>query len=96
MITLYILNVFDILATIFLIQSGLAREGNFLMINIVDNYFLSFLLKIIFIGAFLYLMYYLSKIADKFELKIINLAISVGLFFYVAAAANSLNLYIRG
>ncbi|WP_367303032.1 DUF5658 family protein [Clostridium baratii] len=51
---LYFLNVTDIIFTLLLLQTGMFKEGNRVMVNIVENPTLSFIVKVVIIGFLTY------------------------------------------
>jgi hypothetical protein len=81
-ITLYLLNVTDIIFTVLLLQTGYFAEVNFLMAKAVQNPLASFLLKIILPAALLLYMYHQIKDADEDQLKVSNIAVNISLTIY--------------
>lgn len=79
---LYILNVSDIILTLLLLKTGLFKEANGAMVNIVENPVASILLKVGLVGALIY--YIIKRIAKATEkqLKISNYIISCALGIY--------------
>ncbi|MGG7077597.1 DUF5658 family protein [Clostridium sardiniense] len=55
---LYILNVSDITLTLILLKTGMFKEANGVMVNVVENPILSILIKVGLVGL---LIYYLIK-----------------------------------
>jgi hypothetical protein len=90
LIILYMLNVTDIIATLILIDTGLIKEANPFMINVVQNLFMSFIVKIILPAALLIFAYSGIKKADNQQLKRYNLPINIITIFY--ALINILHL----
>ncbi|MGG7160255.1 DUF5658 family protein [Clostridium baratii] len=79
---LYFLNVTDIIFTLLLLKTGMFKEANSVMVNIVENPVLSLMIKVVIIGL---LLYYLTKrmlMATNKQLYISNYIISVVLGVY--------------
>lgn len=82
LIILYILNVTDILSTLFLLSTNLYMEANTLMVRTVQNPFLSIISKIIFPAIlFIFIYYRIKKATDK-QLKQSNFIINCAIIFY--------------
>lgn len=79
---IYTLNVLDIIFTLILIKTGLFEEGNLFMISIVNNPFLSLLLKVVFIYIIIKVLIYRMKEATKKQLRISNYLILPTLILY--------------
>lgn len=79
---LYILNVTDIILTLALLKTGLFKEANGAMVNIVESPITSIILKIGLVGALIY--YLIKRIAKATEkqLKISNYIINCALGIY--------------
>ena len=79
---LFLLNVTDILLTIILIKTGLFEEVNILMKLVVNNTFLSLLIKIGLVSILLVGLFYRMKTATIKQLKIANKIILSAIFVY--------------
>jgi hypothetical protein len=79
---LYLLNVTDILFTLILLNSGAFIEANVVMRSIVENEFVSILLKIILPFLLLYILFKRIKSASSRQLKISNVFISGAVVIY--------------
>ena len=80
---LYILNVTDMLFTIFLLSTGLFIEINYLMAKALQSLPSSFMLKIILPAALLLCLYIRMKKADETQLKQSNIIINVVITAYL-------------
>lgn len=79
---LYFFNVTDIIFTLLLLQTGMFKEGNSVMVNIVENPVLSLMIKVVIIGL---ILYYLTKrmlTATNKQLYISNYIINGALGIY--------------
>ena len=74
---LYILNVTDMLFTIFLLSTGLFIEINFLMEKAVQSLLVSFMLKIVLPAVLLLYLYIRMRKANETQLKQSNIIINV-------------------
>lgn len=83
---LYILNALDIVFTFGLLKTGLFKEVNSIMVNVVDDPFLSIIIKLI-IPAFL-IIYILVRLEDLPEsnMKLCHICVNVVLFIYTLIA----------
>jgi hypothetical protein len=83
LITLYILNVTDIIFTLILINTGLFMEGNVIMAPLINNNQLSTLFLKLFLPLILILwLAYRIKKATERQLFIGNIIINTCLIFY--------------
>lgn len=80
---IYILNVTDILFTLYLLSSNMFVEVNIFMIPIVQNTGESILLKVIIPLILLYVLFKRMKLATTSQLLISNKIINVCLLFYI-------------
>ena len=93
---LYVLNILDLILTIFLINiTKLCSEANVIMKNIITSPFKILVIKILLPLALLYILLYLAKISDKIEIKIINLSVWLGLIMYGCVSFNHVFLLIN-
>lgn len=83
LIVLYILNILDISFTLLLLSTGLYKEINIFMIQVVHSTKGSFLLKIVVPAIILFYLYIRIKKASKTQLKISNTIINITVFFYL-------------
>ncbi|MDF2587337.1 MAG: hypothetical protein K0S41_1178 [Anaerocolumna sp.] len=83
LIVLYILNILDISFTLLLLRTGLYKEINIFMIQVVHSTKGSFLLKIVVPAIILFYLYIRIKRASKTQLKISNTIINITVFFYL-------------
>lgn len=79
---LYGLNATDLIFTLLLLKSGFFIEANFLMVNVVQNFTFSILLKVILPGVLLTILYYRMHQASEIQLKKSNRFINAALVFY--------------
>ena len=79
---LYLLNVTDILFTIFLLSTGLFLEANFLMAKAVQSLPTSFMLKIVLPAVLLLCLYIRMRKANETQLKQSNIIINVVITAY--------------
>ncbi|WP_420797487.1 DUF5658 family protein [Clostridium chrysemydis] len=81
---LYILNVFDIIFTLLLLETGIFKEANLFMRNIVESPILSIFIKIVLV--FFLIKYLLIRIegANLKQLKISNYILNFTLAIYIA------------
>ena len=83
LITIYILNVTDIIFTIFLVNTGLFLEANAVMAPLVNNrQILSIIVKVAIPALLLIAVYQRMKDATEKQLYQSNLIINGGLIFY--------------
>lgn len=83
LILLYLFNVSDIILTYFLLSTGLFKEVNILLVNIIDNTIVTLLIKVIFIFLLIkYISYRLQK-ANIRQLNICNKLIILILSIYI-------------
>lgn len=79
---MYFLNVTDIIFTLLLLKTGMFKEANGVMVNIVENPVLSLMIKVVIIG---FILYYLTKrmlMATNKQLYISNYIINGALGIY--------------
>lgn len=81
-ITLYLLNVTDILFTIFLLSTGLFEEGNFLMDKMLTNKNFALLFKILIPAILLIYIYIRMASASDEQLKYANVLIKICIILY--------------
>ena len=79
---LYFLNVTDIIFTLLLLQTGMFKEGNSVMVNIVENPTLSIMVKVVIIGLLLYYLVKRMLMATDKQLYISNYIINGSLGIY--------------
>ncbi len=82
LVLLYVLNVSDILFTLFLLQTGYFKEVNILMAGAVKNPAVSLMLKIILPAFLLYYMYRQHLTAEEEQRKASNVAVNISLSIY--------------
>ena len=82
-ILLYILNVIDIVFTLFLLETGLFLEANIIMSSIVSSPIISVLLKVVAIGLMLAILYKRMAKANDRQLKIGSWIFNISIFIYV-------------
>lgn len=81
---LYILNVTDIIFTLFLVNTGMFLEANVVMISLVNNrQILCLLIKIIIPLILVFVVYVRMKKANEKQLYQSNIIIIAGLALYV-------------
>jgi len=80
---LYFLNVSDILFTLALLRTGLFRETNILMAEVVKSPIISIILKVIFPAVLLYFLYKKIRHMDYDELKAANIGLIISLTVYL-------------
>jgi hypothetical protein len=83
-IFIYLLNVSDIICTLFLLQTGAFVEGNLFMRGIVSSNFLSYAVKLGIPAILLYIIYIRIKAATEKQLIIGNKLINACLILYAA------------
>lgn len=83
LLTLYLLNVTDIIFTILLMKTGMYVERNTLMINAVQNLFYSFALKILIPAVLLIYICLRIQKASNAQLKKSNAIICIAIIVYV-------------
>lgn len=76
LIVLYVLNVTDIVLTLFLLNTGYYTEANILMTSAVQSYAASFSLKVLLPAILLLYVCYRLKSANEQQLKNSNIMIS--------------------
>ncbi len=81
-ILLYVLNITDILFTLFLLHTGLFDEGNVLMKEVIDNNILSIIIKALLPITLLIIIYLRMQKATIKQLYISNIVIIVCLALY--------------
>ena len=81
-ILLYSLNILDIIFTLLLLQTGLFREANGLMIQVVEKPIWAFLLKVVLVGVLVFSIYKRMANATNRQLKISNIIISGAVAIY--------------
>ncbi|WP_347452271.1 DUF5658 family protein [Clostridium baratii] len=79
---LYFFNVTDIIFTLLLLKTGIFKEANGVMVNIVENPVLSIIIKVIIIGLLLYYLIKRMLMATNKQLYVSNYIISVALGIY--------------
>lgn len=82
-IIIYILNVTDIIFTLYLINSKMFVEANIFMKSIVENFGASILLKVIIPFILLYVLFLRMKSATISQLIISNKIINVCMLLYI-------------
>lgn len=80
---LYILNVTDMLFTVFLLYTGLFIEINFLMAKALQSLPASFMLKIVLPAVLLLCLYIRMRKANETQLKQSNIIINVVITVYL-------------
>lgn len=81
---LYLLNVLDILFTLFLLKTGMFIEINPVMIKIVGNIYLSIIVKVLFPALLLLALYMRIQNASLKQITISHRIINIILIFYAA------------
>lgn len=81
-IVLYLLNITDIIFTLYLINTGLFREANVIMASIINNEILSVIVKSVIPLALLIIIYNRMKEATEKQLLQSNRIIIGSLIFY--------------
>ncbi|WP_394883491.1 DUF5658 family protein [Clostridium baratii] len=79
---LYFLNVTDIIFTLLLLQTGMFKEGNSVMVNIVESPAWSLIIKVVIIGILLFLLIKMMLMATNKQLYISNYIINGALGIY--------------
>jgi len=82
LVLLYFLNVTDILFTLALLKTGLFREMNIFMAEIVKHPFVSIVLKVAFPAVLLFFIFRKLSDMDYEELKAANIGILISLTIY--------------
>lgn len=82
-ILLYILNVVDIVFTLYLLETGLFLEVNTVMIQIVDKPIISLILKVGLIGVLLFVLYKRMEVATNRQLKIGSWIVNIAIVVYI-------------
>ena len=80
---LYLLNLTDLVFTFFLLNTGMFFEANYIMSLIIENNFISILLKGVMVFILIYFISKRIKKASKVQRKISNIFIMGCIFFYV-------------
>lgn len=93
LVGIWILNVIDILSTLFLlVVVRFGEESNRFMQNIVNKPILAMFVKIIVIGVMLYFMYYVASYLATRYLRWTVYAVAMLFIFYTYICIN--NLYV--
>jgi len=79
---LYFLNVTDIIFTLALLRTGIFKEMNIFMVNVVKDPFISIIIKIIFPAVLLYLIFKKIRTMDYEELRAANIGLLISLTAY--------------
>lgn len=82
--SLYLLNVLDILFTLYLLNTGMFIEVNPIMIKIVDSVYISIIVKIVFPALLLLAIYIRIQSASLKQLIISHRIINIILIFYTS------------
>ena len=82
--SLYLLNVLDILFTLYLLNTGMFIEVNPIMIKIVSNTYISIIVKIVFPALLLLALYIRIQSASLKQLIISHRIINIILIFYTS------------
>lgn len=82
LILLYVLNISDILFTLFLLQTGYFKEVNILMASAVRTPAVSLMLKIVLPAFLLYYMYRQLLTSKEEQRKSSNVAVNISLTIY--------------
>lgn len=80
---LYLLNVTDIIFTLALLKTGLFKEMNIFMVNVVKSPLISICLKILFPAGLLYYLYRKIKDLDYEQLQTANIGLLISLTIYL-------------
>ncbi|ONI39624.1 hypothetical protein AN639_02405 [Candidatus Epulonipiscium fishelsonii] len=89
---LYLLNVFDIIFTLILLETSYFQEANVFMQSIVTSNILSIFVKIILPAGIVFYILYLIKQCDIDKLIFCNVVISISIIFYILVNLNHLYL----
>lgn len=81
-IILYLLNVTDILFTLFLLDTGLFTEGNFFINKMLSNKQLTLCFKIFIPALLLFYVYLRMANASEKQLKFANELVKICIIFY--------------
>lgn len=81
-IILYLLNVIDIIFTLTLLRTGLFKESNIFMANVVKSPLISIFLKVILVAVFLYFLFKKIKNMDYEALHAANIGLMISLTVY--------------
>lgn len=81
-ILLYSLNISDILFTLILVETGLFREANVVMIKVIENTMFSLLLKVVVVGILIFIIYRRMAGATEKQLRISNIIINGAITIY--------------
>lgn len=79
---LYTLNISDIIFTLLLLQTGLFKEVNGVMVEVTKNPMLSIFLKVIVVGILVFIICKRMKEANEKQLKISNVIITCAVGVY--------------
>lgn len=82
-ILLYVLNIVDIIFTILLLETGMFKEINSIMVNIVEKPILSLILKVVLVGVLIFVVCKRMINATENQLIIGNIIINLALFMYI-------------
>lgn len=85
---IYALNVFDIVATILLYNTGLFLEVNSFMELFLENPVIAISIKVILPGVLLFIMFKRMNDATEKQLKISNVALEVLMLYYSLIACS--------
>lgn len=80
---LYMLNILDILFTLILLETGLFEEANSFMATIVTDPFKAISIKVLLVGALLYIVYKRMERGTLKQLFISNYIINTAVIAYV-------------
>ncbi|MBU3106276.1 DUF5658 family protein [Clostridium gasigenes] len=81
-ILLYSLDISDIIFTLLLLQTGLFREFNGIMAQVVEKPMFSLCLKVVLVGAFVFIICKRMVSATEKQLRISNVIISGAVAVY--------------
>ncbi len=82
LLTLYILNVTDIIFTLILLSTGFFNELNPIMLGIIQNPIGATMLKTILPGILLFFLYRRMQPATNKQLRVSNIAINILIIIY--------------
>ena len=83
---IYLLNVFDIIATVHLYNTGLFMELNSFIKLFLENPAIAILIKIILPAILFLIMFKHMQDATEKQLKISNIALELVMFYYILIA----------
>ncbi len=92
---LYLLNVFDIIFTLMLLETSHFKEINILMQSIVTNNILSIFIKIILPAVIMLYILYLIEQCNIKKLIFCNIVISIAIIFYILVNLNHIYLSLN-